>query len=485
MTMRHALSIHRSYVTALAALTIVACAKAPEPAPSAYGSVGSISGIPAVNAAQLDSLIRRTVADKHLVGLSVGVAQNGSVVFAKGYGVKALGGADSVSPETMFGIGSVTKQFTCSAILLLAQDGKLTLEDHVAKYFPKLTRASDITLRDLGNHVSGYRDFYPLDFVDREMQKPATADAIIDEYATRPLDFDPGTRWSYSNTNFLILGRVVEMTSGEPFGAFLTQRIFTPVGMTHTQFDPAEKSPAMATGYTTFALGAPFPAQPEGRGWAGSAGAIWSTPSDILAWDMALIGGKVLSSDSYHTLTTPRHLSDGRSTGYGCGDGIVEEGPALTFKHGGAVSGFVAQNIVVPATRSAIVTMANTDFASINDLEDSILAKLVPHIDVPTIHGPAAVDAARTFLVALQQGKVDRSTLGDDYSAFLSPELVAGAHASLTALGPITDVTVAETAERGGMEVAEVRFKAGKQAAGALMYRTPDGKIQEVLFQRQ
>jgi hypothetical protein len=240
--------------------------------------------------------------------------------------------------------------------------------------------------------------------------------------------------------------------------------------------------PAMATGYTTFALGPPYPAQPEARGWAGTAGAIWSTPSDVLAWDMALTSGKVLSDDSYRTLTTPRHLKDGRSTGYGCGDGIREEGPAVVFQHGGAVSGFVAENIVVPATRSAIVVMANTDFASLDSLERGILAKLVPHIDVPAIQGASAIDAARTFLVGLQAGHVDRSTLGDDYSAFLTPQLIGGATKSL---GAISDVEIVNTGERGGMEVAQVRFKTGKQTAGALMYRTPDGKIQEVLFQRE
>jgi D-alanyl-D-alanine carboxypeptidase len=145
------------------------------------------------------------------------------------------------------------------------------------------------------------------------------------------------------------------------------------------------------------------------------------------------------------------------------------------------VSGFVAENIVVPATRSAIVMMANTDFASLDSLEDHILDKLVPHIDVPTINGPSARDAARTFLVALQSGRVDRSTLGDDYSAFLTPALV---HSATKSLGPISDVEIENTAERGGMEVAVIRFKTGKQSAGALMYRTPDGRIQEVLFAR-
>jgi CubicO group peptidase (beta-lactamase class C family) len=427
-------------------------------------------------------MVRATVASKHLIGLSVGVAQNGKMVLAKGYGLRALGGHDSVSTQTMFAIGSVTKQFTCSLTMLMAQDGKLSMGDPVAKYFPNLTRASDITLLELGQHVSGYRDYYPLDFVDREMQHDQTADSIINEYATRPLDFDPGTRWSYSNTNFLILGRVIEKVGGQNYASVLTQRILTPVGMARTQFDPTPGGTDMASGYTTFAFGPPFAAKPEGRGWAGTAGAIWSTLTDLVTWDLALVGGKVLTSDSYLVLTTPRRLTDGRSTGYGCGDGVNDRGKAVVLEHGGAVSGFVAENIVVPATRSAVVMLANTDFASLDSLGRAIVTKLLPQPDVPTISGPTAQVAAQTFLTALQQGRVDRSTLADDYSAFLTPDLVAQAHKSLR---PISGVEVRGLSERGGMEVADIRFKTGSEVGGALMYRSPDGKIQEVLFQRQ
>jgi CubicO group peptidase (beta-lactamase class C family) len=140
----------------------------------------SASAAQTVVPAQLDSMIRRTVADKQLVGLSVGIMQNGKVVLAKGYGLRTLGTKDSVSPGTMFAIGSVTKQFTCRALLMLAEEKKLSLNDPVAKYFPTLTRANEITLLDLGGHLSGYRDYYPLDFVDNEMQKPATADIITE-----------------------------------------------------------------------------------------------------------------------------------------------------------------------------------------------------------------------------------------------------------------------------------------------------------------
>lgn len=442
------------------------------------------AGAQAVTAAQLDSTIAKAVADKHLVGLSVGVMQNGKVVLAKGYGVRDLATKASVTPQTMFAIGSVTKQFTCSAMLMLAEEKKLSLSDPVAKYFPNLTRARDITLLDLGNHVSGYRDYYPLDFVDQEMAKPATADAIITEYATRPLDFEPGSRWSYSNTGFLILGRVVEKVSGQGFGAFLSQRIFTPLKLQHTAFEPATTSDGFAKGYTSFGLASPVPAEPEARGWAGSAGAIWSTPSDLLTWDLSLIDHTLVSKESYRTLTTPRQLSDGRSSGYGCGESVNDRGPAIVLSHGGAVSGFVAQNTVIPATKSAVVMLANTDFGAIGALNQEIVGKLLPHPDVPVIRGAKALDAGKAFLLALEKGTVDRSTLGEDFDMYLTDEKVAEARKALNAMGPITKIRVVNTVERGGMEVAAIQFDAGKVGATALMYRTPDGKIQELLFAR-
>jgi D-alanyl-D-alanine carboxypeptidase len=479
---------HAALITpAILIASVLACRNEPRATtPSAPPAAATLHGAP-VDTAVIDSLVRATVRERGLVGLSVGVAQDGKIVFAKGYGVRSLSRRDAITRETMFAVGSVTKQFTCSAVLLLAQDGKLSLTDHVAKYMPHLTRAGDITLLELGQHVSGYRDYYPLDFVDQEMQQPRGADSIITEYATRPLDFDPGTRWSYSNTNFAILGRVVEQVSGEPFGAFLQRRIFTPVGMAHTRYAPTRDS-TMASGYSSFALGSPIPATPEGAGWAGSAGAIWSTPTDLLTWDMALIDGRVLAADSYRTLTTPRRLADGRSTGYGCGEFVDDRGAAVVLQHGGAVSGFVAQNTVIPATRSAVVLLTNGDwfaFAAIVELNNVIMQKLMPKVDVPVIHGQPALDAARVFLAGLRQGTVDRATLGDDFNAFLTADLLVSARASLGRLGAITDLKVTNTVERGGMEVAVLQFKVGAVRSQALMYRTPDGKIQELLMGRQ
>ena len=473
-----------SMVSAAAALA--ACGRQPARVartPSADSAQAArVPAPPPVSAAWLDSVARRTFAQEHLVGLSVAVAQDGKIVFAQGYGSASLADRTPVTPQTAFAIGSVTKEFTCSAALLLAEAGKLSMQDPVSKYYPDLTRATDVTLLDLGNHVSGYRDYYPLDYVDREMSRPTMPDYVIHEYGKLPLDFEPGTRWSYSNTNFTILGRVVEKVSGESFGTFLFQRVFSPLGMAHTTYDPPPGSPGRATGYSSFALGPADPIAPEGAEWDNMAGAIWSTPSDLATWDLALAGGKVLAPESYRTLTTARRLADGRSTGYGCGLSVNDRGSAIVLSHGGAVSGFSALNAFVPATRSAVVLLTNADFGSLGHLADVILRKLLPQGAVPTIQGPPALEAATAFLAKFQRGQVDSATLGDDFIAYLTPERLAAARRSLA--GRVVDLAVTGTSERGGMEVASLSFKVGGQPAAALMYRTPDGKIQEFLVYR-
>lgn len=463
---------------------LLRCATALALVASAAVSSATAQGAPAANPAELDSIVHANFDGKGIVGLSVGVMQNGKVVLAKGYGMASLARQAPVTDATMFPIGSVTKQFTCSAVLLLEQDGKLAMSDQVAKYFPKLTRASEITLLDLGGMIAGYRDYYPLDYVDTEMLKDVTAADIMNEYATRPLDFDPRTRWSYSNTNFAILGAVAEKVSGKTLGALMQERIFAPLRLTHTSFDPPTNGAAMATGYRSWALGEPTVAQPEGKGWTGSAGAIWSTPTDLLAWDLALVTGKAIGPKAYKTLTTPQRLKDGRSTGYGCGDGVNETGSAITLSHGGAVSGSVTSNTVLPGSRSAVVLLANSE-TGLGGLSNALVSKLLPQVDVPKIAGLPALDAAKAYLTQLAAGKVDRATLSEDFNAHLTPALEQAASKSITALGGISDVRVVTRVERGGMEVAVLRMMVGKVATSGTMYRTPDGKIQQVLITRQ
>jgi CubicO group peptidase (beta-lactamase class C family) len=434
---------------------------------------------PAPDIQALDRYIATELQSRGLVGLSAAVMIDGKIVLAKGYGQAVLGSAP-VTSETPFAIGSITKQFTCACILKLAEAGKLAVTDKVAKYYPGLTRAGDITLLDLMNHVSGYHDYYPLDFVDRRMLKPIDADELIRQYAGAPLDFEPGSRYTYSNTGFIILGRIVEKVSGQPFGRFLTDEILTPLGLKHTFYEPDEHQPGFAQGYTTFALTGPEKATPEAKHWIAAAGAIYSTASDLASWDLALVTGKVLKPESYALMTQTRQLTDGRMSWYGCGLSISVRNGRTILSHGGAVSGFTASNTMIPTTRSAAVLLSNLDSGA-GGIFPKLMEAILPaqQAGVPAIAGPSAVEAQKLMLAAYQAGKVDRSLLGEEFNWFLTEAKLQAASQKLKAYGEPTKAELESTNERGGMEVTTVRFTFAGGALRGLMYRTPDGRIQQ------
>jgi CubicO group peptidase (beta-lactamase class C family) len=436
----------------------------------------------------IDDYVARQVKDRGFVGLSLAVARDGKVVLAKGYGKSSLEAGTVVEPDTLFAVGSVTKQFTCACVLLLAEEGKLSVQDKVAKYYPNLTRARDVTLYDLMTHTSGYPDYYPLDFVDRRLQKPVEPDKLIEEYAGGKLDFEPGTRWSYSNTGYTILGRVVEKVSGEAFGKFLERRILKPLGMRHSAFLPEEGDKRLARPYTSFALGPPEVARREAEGWLYAAGGLYSTASDLAEWDLALVGGKVLKPESYQLMTAPRKLASGKMKDYGCGLTIVQREGETVLRHGGSISGFLAYNAVLPRTKSAVVLLTNGDFVEGTGLQADILALLLKDqgaaAEVPKVQGPPAKDAALELLHAMQKGAIDRAKLGEEFSHYLDKEKLEGAAARLKGLGEPAEVEVEATHERGGMEVAFVRMTFKSAVLRASLYRTPDGKIQQFLIQK-
>jgi CubicO group peptidase (beta-lactamase class C family) len=434
------------------------------------------------------------------VGATVAVVRDGRSLVAKGFGRRSVDSPAGVDENTLFGMGSVTKQFTAAAALLLAEQGKLSVNDKVAKYYPTLTRANDITLLDLMNHVSGYPDYYPLDFVDRRMLKPIDPDELIRRYAGAPLDFEPGTRWSYSNTGFVLLGRILEKASGQPLGAFMREKIFGPLGMTHTIYDPKADDRRVAPGFTSFALTKLTRAAREGDGWVGAAGAIYSTAADIARWDVALMDGRVLKPASWALMTKPRMLTNGRSSNYGCGLSVATRNGLTTFTHGGAVSGFIARNTFVPGTRSAVVVVINNEDGPLaNALVERALQAVMPaqaatvavttgpsaaredRGEVPHVNGPEPASMAAKMFRSLQSGTLDRSGLGEEYSAYVTSAKARAASDALKPMGQPTEVSVRSVGERGGMEVSSIRLTFGAGALDALMYRSRDGKVQEYL----
>lgn len=434
---------------------------------------------------EIDAYVAAQLEARGMVGLSLAIVRGGELVHARAYGKRSLASGEPATVDTPFAIGSVTKQFTCAGVLLLAEDGQLGLDDPVAKWRPELTRAADITLFDLLSHVSGYSDYYPLDFVDERLPQPIDIDVLVRQYAGGPLDFEPRTRYSYSNTGFLIAGRVVEEIAGEDLQSFFQRRIFAPAGMQHAVLDPPRDAPGLAAGHTSFALGPHLPAVPEGKGWLHAAGGIYASATDLAHWDRALMRGDLLKPESWQAMITPRPLKDGEATDYACGVGVVRRQGETVIQHSGAVSGFVAYNAMVPRTRSAVVLLANAEQVDAAGLHSELLS-LVIDADRPrpAVPGDPPRETALALFHQLQAGRIDRAALGDAYSRFLTDERLAEAAPRLAALGEPTAIVVERLSERGGMEVAVLKFTFADSSVRALLYRTPDGKVQEFLLSR-
>ena len=181
-------------------------------------------------ATKIDEVVRKALADTGVPSASIAVVQNGQIAYVQAYGQARLGPPVPASPAMRYSIGSISKQFTSAALLLLQERGALSLDDRVGRFLPALTRANDVTIRQVLSHTSGYQDYWPQDYVPPFMLQPVTADKIMELWARKPLDFEPGTKWQYSNTNYVIAGAIAEKAAGMPLISFLTERIFGPSG---------------------------------------------------------------------------------------------------------------------------------------------------------------------------------------------------------------------------------------------------------------
>ncbi len=430
--------------------------------------------------AAIDAWLTSEIKKRGLVGLSVVVVHEGVTVFAKGYGTKQLGTQDPIGPDTAFHVGSVGKQLTCGAVMLLATDGKLKLSDPVSKYYPNLVRAADITLDDLGAHMSGYRDYYPLDYTDTRFEQPIDPDALIARYGGLPLDFEPRARQSYSNTGYTILGRIAEKVSGLTMGQLLDQRVFKPAGMTHSQYGTPPAG--AASGHDAFMLGKPEVRRPEAAGWLLGAANVWASANDLAKWDLAFANGTLLDDAARRAMSAPHKTSEGREILYGCGLGTRIRNGELVLQHTGAVHGFQAYNTFVPRIRAAVIVLANDFHADAGDLQDTLVGLILERPnDIPLIPGSSAEATAMALVRELQAGAIDRSKLGEDLSALWTDKRVAEATAQLRPLGQV-HIRLDRRWERGNQEATSLDLVFATKTLHATMFRAPTGKIHQFLI---
>jgi CubicO group peptidase (beta-lactamase class C family) len=396
------------------------------------------------------------------------------VAYAHAYGNAQLNPAVAATPATRYAIDSISKEFTAAALLLLAQQGKLSLDDAVGKWFPDLGEASRVSIRQLLTHTSGIRDYWPQDFVPPEMLLPASVEAVMAEWARRPLDFEPGTQWQYSNTGYVVAGAIVEKVTGQKLVDFLQQHVLAPLQMGHvTEDDTRPLSAADAMAYTRQGLGPTRRAPKEGPGWLFAAGELAMTPADLALWDLSLINRSFLEPASYAALFEPVTLKDGSHKGYGLGLDIDRVDGRSRIGHDGAGSGFLSAHRLWPEQKTAVIVVTNNDWATPDDLLNRIAFIVLP---------PDPAQArARTVFAQFQRGAVDHSLFTDSGNSVLTAQALADLKSSLGPLGPPFLIQLDSESKRGGMITRTWKILCHGTRLKAVERGYPDGKLEQFL----
>ena len=288
---------------------------------------------------------------------------------SKGYGFANLEWDIPNSPTTKFRLGSITKQFTAACILLLEERGKLKVDDPVKKYMPDAPAAWDkVTILNVLTHTSGIPSF--TDFPDYESTEaiPTTPEKLVARFRDKPLEFQPGEKWKYSNSGYVLLGYLIEKISGESYEKFVQENIFTPLGMKDSGYDSNSAIIRhRAAGYS------PGPNGPQNTGFIHmsipfAAGALYSTTEDLLRWEQGLFGGKVLSPAPLQKMTTPFQHD------YACGLGVRMVNGHKLIEHGGGIEGFNTQLSYYTEDKLTVVVLGNLNGSAPNDIATKLAA---------------------------------------------------------------------------------------------------------------
>jgi D-alanyl-D-alanine carboxypeptidase len=428
--------------------------------------------------ARIDRIAQQVLSQTGVPSASVAIVKSGKLVYTHAYGNARLQPPTPATPDMRYSIGSISKQFTAAAILLLQEDGKLSLDDAVGKYVPDLTRGNEVTIRQILSHTSGYQDYWPEDYVMTPMLAPESAQQILDTWAKKPLDFEPGAQWQYSNTNYVIAGRIVETITGAPLMDFLTQRVFRPLGMKSVwNSDETRLTQADATSYYRHALGPLRPAPKEGRGWMFAAGELAMTAHDLALWDESLIAQSILKPDSYKQMFTEVKLNDGKGTHYGLGVEVMDRNGHRSIEHSGEVSGFVSDNEILVDDGAAVAVLTNQDAVG--------AASTIARLAAPIVAGyPPAPEEKQAIEIYrdLQQGRIDRTLLAPNLSDYFTHEALSDFQTSLSPLGePLSFRQTRETL-RGGMTFRSFQIVYPDMHLSLTTYTYPNGKLEQYLI---
>lgn len=295
-------------------------------------------------------------------GAAALVAIDGEIVYEKGFGLANIELKVPIKPEMVFEIGSITKQFTAVAILMLVEEGKLSLDDEITKFLPDYpTKDHKITLHHLLTHTSGIKSYTSMESWAKLWRKDVTPLELVDIFKDEPMDFEPGEQFLYNNSAYFILGYIIEKASGLTYQDYIQQKIFEPVGMTSSYYGSAQKIiPNRATGYqkTDEIINAEYLSMSHPY----AAGSLMSTVGDLFKWNQAIRSNKLISAASTEKAFTDYELNNGEKVGYGYGWFLSEINGSPTKEHGGGIFGYVTNSIYLPEENVFVAVLSNTDY---------------------------------------------------------------------------------------------------------------------------
>lgn len=400
-------------------------------------------------AAAIDRAVTEVLARTGVPSAQVAVVRGGELVLDKAWG-KASEAIPQARTDLPYQIASNSKQFLAALLLMLENDGKLRLDDKVAKWLPQVSGADRITLRMLLSHTSGLQDYWPQDYSFVDMEQPVSPQDIVTRWAMKPLDYEPGTRRQYSNTGYVVAGLIAEQAGGKPLIAQLRERIFEPLGIRPHLIDDTN-GPGFPQGYHRNALGPVRAATPPARGWLWAAGELSMTAAELAAWNQARIERKLLPREDWEEMERPVRLADGTATGYALGVTTHVVGGRRVVDHGGESVGFLSQNSVWIDDGVAVVVLTNADFADAQDeLTERIAAVVLPSPAGYEAGEPARIDDARATLRALIAGQFAPARFTANARYYFNAQTRGDYAASLKALGPLTAITPTRPPRRRG-----------------------------------
>lgn len=310
--------------------------------------------------AQIDALLSKVYKPDE-PGAAVLVKKQGQVIFRKGYGLANMELQVPVEPDMVFRLGSITKQFTAVAVLMLIEQGKLSLQDEITKFVPDFpTQGKSITVEHLLTHTSGIKSYTDMPEWLPLLRKDMSLQEIIDLFKNQPMEFAPGERWKYNNSGYILLGAVIEKASGKSYAQFLEDHIFGPLGMKHSGYDSTTRLiPRRVPGYAKGNSGfenAPYLSMTQPY----AAGALLSSVDDLAVWNEALLTGKLIKRDSLEQAFSSFKLKDGTDARYGFGWFISSYEGHRLIEHGGGIPGFTSYALIMPEDEILVALLTNS-----------------------------------------------------------------------------------------------------------------------------